>query len=104
MIPSLLSIPRSLMMGRSAASKRASMRASLLPALIKSWDALSPRSTPKASTIIDLPAPVSPVRTFSPGWKTIVRSSIMVKSLILSSRSIPLTLQQSREILFLHRA
>ena len=42
----------------------------------------SPRTSPSAPTIIDLPAPVSPVKTVMPALKGISSSSITAKFLI----------------------
>jgi len=47
-----------------------------------------PRGESEASTTIDLPAPVSPVRTFRPGPNSTVRSSIVARFLIRRVRSI----------------
>src|SRR5438132_4168473 len=48
----------------------------------------SPQIKPSALRTIDLPAPVSPVRTLSPGPSSSATSSITAKFLIRSSRSI----------------
>ena len=46
--------------------KRASTVASFSPGLTMEWSALSPSARSSPSTSMDLPAPVSPVRTLSP--------------------------------------
>src|SRR3989338_2698816 len=71
-------------------SKNASTTASFSPLRITSVDALSPRARQRASIIIDLHAPVSPVRTLSPFSKFAEASSIMARFLIWSSRNMTL--------------
>ena len=66
----------------------ASISANSLPARTHSAVARSPSNMPKASIIIDLPAPVSPVRIFNPGPNTRCRSSIMAKLRICNSVNI----------------
>src|SRR3990167_9013425 len=69
-------------------SKTDSTDAAFSPDLISSDDDLSPRARFKASMIMDFPAPVSPVRIFNPGFKEILRLSMIAKFFIESSVSI----------------
>ena len=58
-------------------SKNAVTSALLLPVRINSRDVLSPRIALIESIIIDLPAPVSPVKTFKPLLKSTTASLII---------------------------
>ena len=51
-------------------------KALLAPVRIRSRGVRWPSTAPMASMTMDLPAPVSPVRTLKPGWKAISVSSI----------------------------
>ena len=53
------------------------------PILITLLLTLSPRTKPIASRIIDLPAPVSPVKTLKPLFKSRLRLSIKTKFLMV---------------------
>jgi hypothetical protein len=66
---------------RALTSRRAQTRDRFAP----------PRSVPSASIMIDLPAPVSPVRTLNPSQKRRLRRSIIAKSLMLSSSNMHVT-------------
>ena len=59
----------------------------LEPVLISLDDALLPKRRFTAFMIIDLPAPVSPLRMESPSVKVILKSSMIAKFLIPSSQS-----------------
>ena len=63
-------------------SKTASTLRDSLPALINSLSALAPRTKVKASIIILLPLPVSPISTLKPLPNSIVEFSIKAKFLI----------------------
>ena len=62
--------------------KTASTSARSAPARTISAVARSPNSSPMASIMIDLPAPVSPVRMFNPEWKRRCNRSMIAKSRI----------------------
>src|SRR5688500_9782801 len=55
---------------------------------MRSGDARPPMSRPTASTSIDLPAPVSPVRTFKPGSNSTWTASMTARCSICRKRSI----------------
>ena len=58
------------------------------PVRMRSADARPPMSRPTASTSIDLPAPVSPVRTFSPGSNSTWTASMTARCSMRRKRSI----------------
>src|SRR4030042_2529056 len=66
-------------------SKTASMKASAFPVRTMSGEPLSPRMSRMASMIMDLPAPVSPVRMEKPSSRRTSRSSIVARFLTLRS-------------------
>ncbi len=68
--------------------KMPSILARRLPVRIKLVSARPPKSMVTASTIIDFPAPVSPVKTLKPDVNFKFNCSMMAKSMILSSVSI----------------
>jgi len=69
------------------------------PVRIMSADALFPRSRLMELIMMDFPVPVSPERTVIPSLNTILRSSIIAKFLIASSRiMIPCYLHIESEI------
>ena len=88
------SIPRSTRIGFSrsmvgaSGAKTASIRAELSPVRTTSLVARAPSTAPSASSRIDFPAPVSPVRTFRPSENWMLVSSIMAKFRMDSSSSI----------------
>ena len=57
------------------------------PVRTRSADARPPSSSPTASTRMDLPAPVSPVKTFSPGSNSTSTASMTARRLMLRNRS-----------------
>ena len=63
----------------SQPAKTPSTIAFFAPTLIIEVEALSPNNNPIASMIIDLPAPVSPVKTVKPSEKSIIKLSIIAK-------------------------
>ena len=65
----------------------ASTRARSLPVRMASVVMRPPRTAPRASMMIDFPAPVSPVSTFSPAPKGICTASNRAKFRIASSCS-----------------
>src|SRR4051812_34961903 len=65
----------------------ASTNARSAPVRIQVESARSPSAAPRASITIDLPAPVSPVRTLKRAPQTMLSDSIMAKSRIVSSTS-----------------
>src|SRR5205823_4435374 len=69
-------------------SKIASIDAASSPLRTRSPDARPPSNRPTASTKIDLPAPVSPVRTLKPGSNSTSAASMMAKWEIFRKRSI----------------
>jgi hypothetical protein len=72
---------------RPPTSKTPSTEARSAPARTTSAEARSPSSSDSAPTMIDFPAPVSPVSTFSPGPSRTVSWSISAKLRIRSSVS-----------------
>jgi hypothetical protein len=74
---------------RSPTSNVASTRAARAPVRTTSLPTRSPSTAPSASIRIDLPAPVSPVSALNPGSKLSRSSSMIAKSLIASSSSMP---------------
>src|SRR5262245_11224565 len=69
-------------------SKTPSTTALPVPPRTVSDDARSPSSSESAPTMIDLPAPVSPVSAFSPSFSRTDRRSMTAKFSMRSSRSI----------------
>ena len=68
--------------------KIAEISALVLPSLIWLASALSPKTKARASNRMDLPAPVSPVRTVKPFSRSMSRVSTMTKSRMFKLRSI----------------
>jgi len=68
--------------------KTASIKALSEPVLMMSFDTLSPSTALIESITIDLPAPVSPVRTLRPSPNSMLISSISATSWISSCKSI----------------
>src|SRR5215471_5495649 len=71
----------------ASTSKRASTTAQSSPERIRSGWARAPMTSRIASTRIDLPAPVSPVRTFRPGANGTTTSSMTARLRMRSSLS-----------------
>src|SRR5687767_9618881 len=92
-MPSSTSIPRA--SSRASrfscpdASKTPSTVARSVPVRTTSAVPRSPRRRPSAPTMMDLPAPVSPVRTLKPGPSGRVSDSMIAKFLMRSSVSMP---------------
>src|SRR5215831_4790932 len=70
-----------------------SIVASDSPLRTKSSDSCAPRSRPTASTRIDLPAPVSPVRTLNPGSNSTSTASMTARLRMRRKRSMHAELQ-----------
>jgi len=86
-MPMPWSIRCALASGTCERSKTARTLASSAPLRTYSVRARSPRTTLRASMIMDLPAPVSPVNTLSPGPGVMRSLSMRAKSSTESSRS-----------------
>ena len=85
--PWLVTSRRMTISPRWASSKMASIVAWTSPVRTRSADARAPRSRPTASTRIDFPAPVSPVRTLKPGSSSTSTASITARLRMRSRRS-----------------
>src|SRR6185503_15603107 len=71
----------------------ASMVACVSPVRTRSDEARSPRRRPTASTMMDLPAPVSPVRTLNPGSNSTSTASMTARLRMRRKRSMHAELQ-----------
>src|SRR5258705_3124919 len=91
--PWLLISRRTISSRALGSSKMASIVASASPVRTRSADARAPSRSPTASTRIDLPAPVSPVRTLNPGSNSTSTASITARLRMRRKRSMHAELQ-----------
>ncbi len=81
----------------------AETRALSAPVRISSRDVRSPRTALRASTMIDLPAPVSPLSTLKPGPNAMSADSMTAMFWIFSSESIGSPLYRPMSVLMASR-
>ena len=99
---------RSMSLSRSSISagrpvNTAETRALSAPVRISSRDVRSPRTALRASTMIDLPAPVSPLSTLKPGPNAMSADSMTAMFWIFSSESIGSPLYRPMSVLMASR-